>query len=108
VDLETIRERVRNGNYLVRSHAITHAIKEGFDRRNMFEAVINGSIIETYPDAERSLICGKTTLSANLVVYLHVVCEYSDPIYVEFVTAYLPDELDWESPPFARRVRKKK
>jgi hypothetical protein len=107
VDIEVIREKVRNGNYLVKSHAITHAVKEGFDRRNMFEAVINGSIIETYLDARRLLICGRTTLSENLDVYLHVVCEYSDPDYVEFVTAYLPDELEWESPPFVRRRKKK-
>jgi hypothetical protein len=39
--------------------------------------------------------------------YLHVVCEYADPVYVEFVTAYIPDQRDWESPPFRRRERKK-
>jgi len=108
VNIETIHERVRKGNYLVKSHAITHALKEGFDRRNMFEAVLNGSIIEMYPDNQRLLICGKATLSENLNVYLHVVCEYSDPVYIEFVTAYLPDELDWESPPFVRRGKKRK
>jgi hypothetical protein len=39
---------------------------------------------------------------------LHVICEYADPVYIEFVTAYIPNELEWESPPFLRRKGKKK
>jgi hypothetical protein len=31
-------------------------------------------------------------------IYLLVVCEYVDPVYVEFMTAYVPDEQAWESP----------
>jgi hypothetical protein len=50
----------------------------------------------------------KTSLSENLDIYLHVVCEYADTVYVEFVTAYIPDELEWENPPIRRRKRKKK
>lgn len=65
-------------------------------------------LIEEYPDDQRALICGSTTLSKTPIAYLHVVCEQSDPVYVEFVTAYIPDELEWEKPPFRRRKRKKK
>jgi hypothetical protein len=72
------------------------------------EAVLEGSIIEEYPDDQRALICGKTSLSQNVIIYLHVVCEYADPIYAEFVTAYIPDELEWESPLYVRRKGKKK
>ena len=106
--VEIIRDRVRTGNYLIKSHAVVHALKEGFERKHMVEAVLEGSIIEEYTDDQRALICGKTSLSQNLSIYLHVVCEYADPVYVEFVTAYIPDELEWESPPFLRRKRKKK
>ena len=108
MDVETIRERVRTGNYLVKSHAVTHALKEGFERKHMVEAVLEGNIIEEYLDAHRALLCGRTRLSENVDIYLHVVCEYADPVYIEFVTAYMPDELEWESPPFLRRKKKKK
>jgi len=54
--LETIQQRVRHGNYLVKSHAVIHALKEGFDRANMVEAVLNGSIIEDYREARRVLV----------------------------------------------------
>jgi hypothetical protein len=108
VGIEIIRQRVRDGKYLIKSHAVQHALKEGFERQHMVEAVLGGRIIETYPDEQRVLICGQTTLSEKLPVYLHIVCEYADAVYVEFVTAYIPDELQWESPPLRRRKRKRK
>jgi hypothetical protein len=108
VDIETIRERVKAGNYLAKWHAVQHALKEGFERKHMVEAVLNGKIIEEYPDHKRALVCGRATLAENIVIYLHVVCEYADPVYIEFVTAYIPDELQWEKPDFTRRKRKRK
>ena len=103
---QIICERIRGGNYLIKSHALTHALKEGFGRENMVEAVLAGSIIEDYPDEQRALVCGPTALTERVQIYLHVVCEYADPLYVEFVTAYIPDELQWESPPLRRRKKR--
>jgi hypothetical protein len=54
----------------------------------------------------RVLVCGKTMVKTATEIYLHVVCEYADPVCVEFVTAYIPDEQEWESPPFRRRKQK--
>lgn len=102
---DVMRERVRDGKYLVRSHAIIHALKEGFERRHIVDAVLKGKVIEEYRDDERVLVCGMTMLTENVSIYLHIVCEYSDDVYVEFVTAYIPDELLWEKPPFKRRER---
>ncbi len=108
MDIEKIRERVRAGNYLAKGHAIQHALKEGFDREHIVEAVLNGKIIEEYPGDQRALICSSVNLLENVVIYLHVVCEYADPVYIEFVTAYIPDEEQWERPDFTRRKRKRK
>ena len=108
MDIETIRERVRQGNYLIKSHAVRHASKEGFERTHMVEAILEGTIIEAYPDEQRVLICGKTTLAKTTDIYLHVVCEYADAIYMELVTAYIPDEQEWEQPPLRRRNRKRR
>jgi hypothetical protein len=108
VDIETIRERVRQGHYLIKSHAVQHALKEGFERTHMVEAILEGTIIEEYLNDQRVLICGKTTLAKTIDIYLHVVCEYADALYTEFVTAYIPDEQEWESPPVRRRTRKRR
>lgn len=107
MDIETIQKRVRAGYYLTKSHAIQHAVKEGFERKHIVEAILDGKIIETYPDDQRVLICGSTTLSKTPIIYLHVVCEYADPVYVEFITAYIPDQTQWENPPFRRRRRRR-
>jgi len=103
MSIETIRERVQAGNYLVKSHAVRHALKEGFERKHIVEAILNGKAIEEYPDDQRVLICGSMTITENLGVYLHVVCEYADSVYAEIVTAYIPNEFQWENPPFKRR-----
>lgn len=108
MDIETIRERVRAGNYLAKSHAIQHALQEGFERKHMVEAVLNGKIIEEYPEDQRALICSRVNLVGDCVIYLHVVCEYADPVYAEFVTAYIPAAEQWERPDFTRRKRKRK
>ena len=105
--IELIREKVQTGNYILKSHVAMHALKEGFERKHITEAILEGTIIEDYPDESRVLICGKTTLSLNAKIYLHVVCEFLNPAYVEIITAYVPDELLWESPPFKRRKRRK-
>lgn len=86
---------------------MVHSLKEGFDRKHMVEAVLTGRIIEDYLDSLRALICGRTSLSPGVDVFLHIVCEYADPVYIEFVTAYIPDEQEWESPPFRRREKRK-
>lgn len=108
MDIEAIRERIRQGRYLIKSHAVRHALKEGFERAHMVEAILEGSIIEEYPDDQRVLICGKTTMVKTIDIYLHVVCEYADVSYVEFVTAYIPDGQEWAQPPLRRRKQKRR
>ena len=108
MDIEIIRQRVRDGHYLIKSHTVVHALKEGFEGEHMVEAVLGGTIIEDYADDKRTLLCGKKSMSPNADIYLHVVCEYAAPAYVEFVTAYIPDQEEWEGPPFRRRDRRKK
>lgn len=48
MEFKEIKKRIEQEDYLIKSHAISHALKEWFDRRNMVEAVINGKIIEKY------------------------------------------------------------
>lgn len=101
--IEEIRERVADEKYLIKLHAIRHALKEGFDRRNIVEAIMKGKIIEDYFDVQRCLVCGATKLTEKPMIYLHIICEYVDEEYIEFVTAYIPDDTIWEKPPFRRR-----
>lgn len=105
--LQKLQKLVRDGNYLVKPHAVQHALKEGFDEFDIVEAVLSGRVVEEYPDDKRILICGETSLSTQLIIYLHVVCEHSHPNYAQFVTAYIPDETQWYPPDFIRRKRRR-
>jgi len=107
VDIEIIREKIRTDSYILKSHVALHALKEGFRREHVVEAILEGIVIEEYTFEKRVLICGKTSLSQSARIYLHTICEYANPAYIEIVTAYIPDESLWESPPFKRRKRKK-
>lgn len=107
MDIEQLRKRVNRGKYLVKSHAVQHALKEGFEHKHMVEALLNGEIIEAYPDEKRVLVSGQVTFSEGRTFYLHGVCEYADPVYIEFVTAYIPDRSLWEAPPVRRRKPKR-
>ena len=75
MEIEVIRKRIRDGRYLIKNHAVLHALKEGFGRIHMLEAVLSGAIIENYLGESRALICGTTRLSPTVNIYLHVVCE---------------------------------
>ncbi len=74
----------------------------------MVAAILNGQTIETYPDDKRVLVCVHTDSAALFKIYLHIVCEHKDPIYIEIVTAYFPDETQWERPDFRRRKRRRR
>jgi len=53
--------------YVVKSHAVQHALKEGFERKQMVEAIFSGKIIEAYPDDQRVLICESVGVPARCV-----------------------------------------
>ena len=108
MEIKTIRQKVRNGDYLIRSHVVSHAIKEGFTRQDIVAAILNKQIIETYPNDKRVLVSGYTDQIKGVKLYIHIVCEYADPVYIEFITAYIPDESLWERPDFRQRKRKRK
>jgi hypothetical protein len=104
-DLETIRSQVQDGNYAVRSHAMQHAVKEGFSVRDMTHVVLHGSLVEEYPQRQRGLVYADISVE-EVTMPLHVVCEYRGPDdAVDFVTAYIPAGEEWETPTRRRRKR---
>jgi len=105
MDIDVLRFQVDNDNFAVRIHAIQHAVKEGFTKEDMIYVVLHGSILEKYPERKRCLFYACVTIE-GIKMPLHVVCEHhhlESP--VDFVTAYIPSEEEWETP---TRRRKKK
>ena len=71
MNIQTIRGRIREDNYLTKPHTVQHALKEGFRREHIVEAILGGDIIEEYLNVQRVLICGHTRLG-DITTYLHV------------------------------------
>ncbi len=98
VDLTKIQSLVAQRQYSVKSHAVRHMLEEGFDERSLVEAVVDGKILEEYPDNQRCLVLGHFQLTPQTVCPLHVVCDYSDRWWLDIVTAYIPQKPEWETP----------
>lgn len=107
MDIEIIRQLIRAGRYQVKLHAVQHALQEGFDESDIRNAVLNGEIIEQYPERRRALICGQFTPFPAMMMYLHVICEQRYPDQVTIVTAYIPNTRDWGTPPTHRRTKRR-
>jgi len=99
LDLQALRKLVQEKHYSVRSHAVAHMFKEGFSERDIVEAILTGRVLEVYPEECRCLILGYPHLEeVDTTIPLHVVCDYYDPMWVDIVTAYVPQRPWWITP----------
>ncbi len=100
MDIETLRRLVREGKYFFYVHALTEAKKDGVAPEDAVQIVLNGSIIEQYPERKRVLVFGMMTSD----IPLHVVCDYSNDDLILIPTVYIPSRRRW----VASRRRKTK
>jgi hypothetical protein len=92
MDINSIREHITAGRYAFSDHAVKRMIKRSIRREEIEAVLMNGEIIEKYPQDKYSpscLVCGMT--GAGRV--LHVLV--SLPPLVVVVTAYEPDAEEW-------------
>ena len=105
--LQQIQDCFKLEKVLYTKHAKDEMEKEEFGEisdKEVFEAVLNGKIIEIYPEDEpypSCLIYGKTSENRPL----HIVCAYSEePGLAVVITVYQPNPEKWID--FERRRRK--
>jgi len=107
---DCIKNSVKNGNYALRPHTVSHMLAEGFGEDNIIEAVENGKIIENYAAEDRCLIAGTFPISEKTREHLHIVVDYWSEVgiieWIDIVTAYIPRRPFWETP-YQRGRRKK-
>lgn len=87
-----IKDKILKGEYRFSEHAIKRMIKRFIERFEVEESIINGEIIEEYPDDKYSpscLIYGKSKNGRDL----HV--QVSLPPKVVVITTYEPDSSEW-------------
>lgn len=96
MDIEKIRERIRNKPLRITAHASIEATKDGLSPYDIKFVIQNGKIIEDYPnreypEAKRCLIYAM--MPGQIPV--HVLVDYSDPYETVIVTAYIPESDKW-------------
>ncbi len=90
--ISKVRERILNGEYRFSDHAVKRMIQRSIGRHEVEEVVLNGEIIENYPEDKYSpscLIYGETKSGRKLHVQ---VCF---PPKVVVITLYEPDIKEW-------------
>ncbi len=53
--IQWIKEQVEKGNYQLKLHAVERASTRGIDPLEVKEALLNGEIIEDYPEDKRGI-----------------------------------------------------
>lgn len=104
--LESIQELAKARKYRIGFHAALHIIEEGFTEDDIMTALLGKArILEHYSEISRCLVVGYYPISSNVVIPLHIVCEYGDEGLFHIVTAYQPQKPWWTTP--TTRSRKK-
>jgi len=92
LEIDQIKDKILKVEYRFSEHAIKRMIKRFIERFEVEESIINGEIIEEYPDDKYSpscLIYGKSKNGRDL----HV--QVSLPPKVVVITIYEPDPSEW-------------
>lgn len=101
-----IRSHVRAKRYRLTKHATIVRIERGITIAEIEQALLNGEIIERYPDAQpypSCLVLGWLASGDPL----HIVCSRGDvEPALRIVTLYEPEDALWESDYKTRKVRK--
>jgi len=93
MEIGKIRTEIDKGNYRFSDHAVKRMIKRSIERTEIEETILNGEIIEEYPDDKYSpscLIYGQSFGGRHLHVQLSL------PPSVTVITVYDPDETEWK------------
>ncbi|MBI1927989.1 DUF4258 domain-containing protein [Candidatus Poribacteria bacterium] len=92
MSITEIQDKIQKGEYRISDHATKRMLQRSIDRFEVMEAILNGEIIEEYPQDKYSpscLIYGKTKAGRDL----HV--QVSLPPKVVVITRYEPDAEEW-------------
>ncbi|MBI2119937.1 MAG: DUF4258 domain-containing protein [Elusimicrobia bacterium] len=94
--ISQIQEQILKARYRLTQHAHVEMVDETIVLDEVFDAILEGKILEDYPEHKRGhccLLCGKTKKGR----FLHVVCTTGLSVLV-LITVYEPKPPKWETP----------
>lgn len=93
-DIHIIRKHFKDRTYLLTIHASNRAVERNILSHELEEAVLNGEVIEDYPNDKYGPSCLILGIIAKKRV-LHIQVSY--PKNIKVITVYEPTAQDWES-----------
>jgi len=94
MEIHTIQDQVRQGEYEISFHAEKERYAEDISLSDIETVILSGEILEDYPDdprGESCLILGHTEGRP-----IHVVCGYTSTRSIRVITVYLPKQPKWQ------------
>lgn len=99
MDIAAIQNKVRDLEYVYSQHADRERKAEGLTWQEITSALLDGQILEEYPDTGRGESCLIVGFAGNIPI--HVVCGWREDKVV-IITTYIPSPPKF-SDPFTRR-----
>ena len=87
MDIDGIKTRIRRNDYMYSVHAEAERKLDGLTFAQVEEALLNGNILEHYPDTGRGESCLIVGFTGETPV--HMVCGWRGPKIV-LITVYVP------------------
>ena len=94
MNIDEIRKHITEGNYQVSFHAEKERYEEDISLDDIEKAILNGEILEDYPDDIRGkscLILGYDSRKRSI----HIICGYTSIQALRIITVYLPKLPKW-------------
>lgn len=92
--IQAIRDKIIRGEYEFSQHATHQAIKRHIFTKEIREVILNGDIIEDYPDDKYGASCLIFGYTLHQRV-IHVLCSYPERDLLKIITVYEPDPEKW-------------
>ena len=93
--IDQLREKIRRGQLEYSLHAVRLMVTRNISPAEIAECVLAGEVIEDYPDDKYGpscLVFGRTKGGRAL----HFQCSHPSRALVKVITAYEPDQVEWD------------
>lgn len=95
MDIDQIRQNITKGFYDISRHAEEERRNDSLEITDLKAALMNGKIIEEYPDDPRGPSCLVLGYSGETAI--HIVCGKYASGKTLIITVYKPDPLFWDA-----------
>ncbi|MGV0025656.1 DUF4258 domain-containing protein [Phormidesmis priestleyi] len=102
--IEEICQKIVNEEFEFSKHAVDQSILRQIQVQEIREAIVNGQVIEDYPNDKYGPSCliGGLTQAQRII---HIQCSYPSRPLLKIITLYEPDPQRWNDDFTQRRSR---